>query len=202
MRELDALQAHTLSRPFALVRAGQALDSAKRVVSAIRVYLISASNEGALRDAPGEIERMLAYDDGAAEQRAREVLVNASSFRDRAIAGGAKNFKRDPGELHFTRHDGAWFDFNVVVRERGAGAPVDLLAYNFELRFPAGRQPAWFRFDLNPPGHANEDHGVRCHLHPGTDDWSLPSVYLDPFEILDLFVYGMRTPRAPEKPRA
>jgi len=60
--------------------------------------------------------------------------------------------------------------------------------------------PSFIRFDLNPPGHPNEEHGVRSHLHPGTDDYSVPSAVFDPIEILDLFLFGM-VPRDPDRRR-
>jgi hypothetical protein len=107
-----------------------------------------------------------------------------------SIIGGEKNFARDPAKRHFSRQDGAWFDFVLTIRDSGKG--VVLIAYNFEIRFPESwGSPSFIRFDLNPPDHPNEEHGVRSHVHPGTDDYSIPSAVLDPTEILDLFLFGL-----------
>lgn len=156
----------------------------------IRGLLVSWSNAGLLREPPYDIHR----------------LVKASPPSGGVVAltiCEPINFRRDPTQPHFTRYDGAWFDFHITVRE-ARNRPLELVAYGFELRFPddAGAHgPAWIRFDLNPPGHDNDLRGVRAHLHPSSDDWSLPSPVLSPTEMLYLFVVGI-TARDPEHPRA
>jgi hypothetical protein len=56
-------------------------------------------------------------------------------------------------------------------------------------------RPSFIRFDLNPPGHPNEERELRAHLHPGCDDLLLPSLILEPLEALEL----MLTPPIVEK---
>jgi hypothetical protein len=156
----------------------------------IRGLLVDWSNRGLLRDPAMDIYRLVKpspASDGVAALTICEPI----------------NFRRDPAQPHFTRYDGAWFDFHVTVREV-RNRPLELIAYGFELRFPhvAGAHgPAWIRFDLNPSGHDNDLRGVRAHLHPSSDDWSLPSPVLSPTEMLYLFVVGI-TARDPERPRA
>jgi hypothetical protein len=106
--------------------------------------------------------------------------------------GGVKNFARDPGLPHFTRIDGAWFDFAVTVR-RQRGAPLLLLAYDFEIRMPDELSPPTFvRFDLNRPEHPNEYRGSRSHVHPGSDDFSVPFPLLSPAELLDVILHRVQ----------
>jgi len=140
---------------------------------AIRGLLVEWSNAGLLREPPYDIHR----------------LVKASPPSGGVVALTIC----DPARPHFTRYDGAWFDFHITVRET-RDRPLELVAYGFELRFPSdvgAHGPAWIRFDLNPPGHDNDLRGVRAHLHPSSDDWSLPSPILSPKEMLCLFVVGI-----------
>jgi len=83
------------------------------------------------------------------------------------ILGGEKNQPRDRGIPHFRRSDEAWFDFSITVRERNG--QLELLAYNFEIRFPPGMGVPFLRLDLNLPGHHNDVRDLRCHLHPGSE---------------------------------
>lgn len=135
-------------------------------------------------------------DDGLIENGPEDAfrLIKRSSDGDGAVAleVGSPNFHQDPTLPHFRRDDGAWFDFRLVVRER-RGRPLELVAYGFEVRFPVHfGGPAWVRFDLNPPGHHNDDRGLRCHVHPFTNDWSVPAPVLTPLELLHLVVVGLR----------
>ena len=61
------------------------------------------------------------------------------------------------------------------------------------------------RVDLNPPGHPNQDDGLRSHLHldAAADGLAAPAPVMSPFEILDLFVHGLhRTGRVRRVPAA
>lgn len=125
-----------------------------------------------------------------------------------AITGGEKDFSRTLQKPHFTRADGAMFDFVITLRELKNGE-VELLAYDYELRFPPvdrdvssglGLFPIFLRFDLNLPGHDNDQDAMRCHLHPGADDILVPAPLLGPLEALDLLVYEIR-PRNSERRR-
>jgi hypothetical protein len=101
--------------------------------------------------------------------------------------GARRNFNRDPQLPHFTRDDGAWFDFAITLRE---GVVV---SYSFEIRFLHG-EPPWVRVDLNPPDHNNDQRGMRCHLHVASDDDGMVVPFQDPgpLGVLELLLAGLR----------
>jgi hypothetical protein len=108
------------------------------------------------------------------------------------ILGGQRNFKRLREIPHFERADGCWFDFAILIDQKPK--PAEILGFNFEIRFPADLPVQFLRFDLNLPGHNNEDRGMRFHLHPGSDDLMVHSPPMSPLEILHLFLYGLPIP--------
>lgn len=65
---------------------------------------------------------------------------------------------------------------------------IEILGFNFEIRFPENYSVQFLRFDLNLPNHRNEERGMRFHIHPGHDDFMIPSPPLSPLEILFLFL--------------
>ncbi|MBC7977651.1 MAG: hypothetical protein H7138_21960 [Myxococcales bacterium] len=154
---------------------------------------------GKLRTPPEQVNRLVALlpepeANLAAQLRARDLHVGAY-----CIVGGAKNLKRDRSLAHFTRDDDAWFDFTITVREQAG--QLELLAYDFEIRFPPGRGVPFVRFDLNLPAHRNEDRELRSHQHPGSDDLQMPAPLMTPTEVLALFVEGLRLATNRDKPR-
>lgn len=114
-----------------------------------------------------------------------------------AIVGGERNFKRIKDIPHFERMDGCWFDFSILTDE--TLTPVQIIGFDFEIRFPEDNQIKFLRFDLNLPNHDNEERGMRFHMHPGSDDIIIHSPPISPLEILHLFLYGLSIP---EKPRS
>jgi hypothetical protein len=119
-----------------------------------------------------------------------------------ALTGGPKDFGRTDSPQHtshFIRDDGAVIHFALVVREQ-QGAPLDLIAYGFEVYFPLKQPIAFVRFDLNDRRHSNDDLGLRAHLHPGNEDLQLPSPLLSPLDALNFLIYRCRprrdTPRS------
>jgi hypothetical protein len=111
------------------------------------------------------------------------------------IMGGKKDFGRASRDDQFERRDGGLFNFAVTVARCQGRQSLDLVAYNFELRFASGDQvPRFMRFDLNTPEHENNQSGMRCHLHPGHDDLQAPSAFLAPVELLELFLYRLALP--------
>ncbi|MEZ4405438.1 MAG: hypothetical protein R3A52_02940 [Polyangiales bacterium] len=167
--------------------------TAKALRSQLRSYLLQCFDADAILDPPDAIlKKLRGYASGGAH-----VITVADSD------GQPKNFRRDRALAHFTRADGAWFDFGFTLLER-RGAPVEVVAYDAELRFVRDDDspvPPWVRFDLNPPGHDNDGRALRSHLHPATDDWEVPAPTLSPVELLDLLVFGCcvapgRAPRA------
>jgi hypothetical protein len=97
------------------------------------------------------------------------------------------------------RDDDAWFDFTITVRKRGQ--ELELLAYDFEIRFPPGRGAPFLRFDLNLPGHRNADRELRMHMHPGSDDILVPAPLMSPKEVLAIFIDELRRPTNRDQPR-
>lgn len=165
---------------------------AKDLFRDLRAELIEASNAKAILESPQDVfQRIKLLPEPPAQilDHLRERNLHEHAF---CILGGEKNPSRDRQIRHFQRSDDAWFDFSIVVRERSER--LDLLAYDFELRFPPGLGVPFLRFDLNLPQHANEDRDIRCHLHPGSDDILVPAPLMTPSELLTLFLEGAQLP--------
>jgi hypothetical protein len=164
--------------------------SSKQLHREIRSYLIKASDQRLLGESPTDIHRLLLFGG-----------PDGKGCFDIAI-GTVRNFNRNAGLPHFTRRcDGAWFDFQLQVKE--AEGRAEIIAYDFELRLPAGNGVDFVRFDLNPPGSDNQEDGLRSHLHLNADDDGLavPAPVMSPFEILDVFLHGVqRTGRIRRSP--
>jgi hypothetical protein len=159
------------------------LSSAPRTLfDAVRRHLTKATTDGRLTDSLSHIMQH----------------VRLATNRDGFTIYGARleraNFARSRELPHFTRSDGAWFDF--LITGRCVRADVEILAYSCELRFPSMLTgfPRFVRYDLNLPGHANEESGLRCHSHPGHDDIQAAAPFFEPLDILDLCVYGLTWP--------
>jgi|JI10StandDraft_1071094.scaffolds.fasta_scaffold147161_3 hypothetical protein len=185
-QSFGALQAHALGRLATL----ELPKTAKALTTALRVALFNASDARLLTTSPSDITKRLKAtdppDDIAKKLDSRKGVS--------CIFGGAKNQDRDISLAHFARSDGAWFDFTITVRERGHDA-LELLAYDFEIRLPQRCGTPFVRFDLNLPGHANEERELRCHVHPGSDDVLLPAPLMGPLELLDLFIHQVQPTR-------
>jgi hypothetical protein len=115
------------------------------------------------------------------------------------ISGGQRNFKRLREIPHFERVDGCWFDFAVLIDQQPKS--IEVLGFDFEIRFPEKMPVKFLRFDLNPPGHNNDDRGMRFHVHPGSDDFMVHSPPMSPLEILHLFLYDLPIPDKPRSQR-
>jgi hypothetical protein len=192
--KLAGLQAYTTARKLALP------PRAKQLYGQLREELLSASNAGTIRDPPPEVFRRLQLLAELPPQILEELRTRSLHHRAYCIIGGEKNQARDRQIPHFQRRDGAWFDFSIVVRERDDH--LELLAYDFELRFPPGMGVPFLRYDLNFPQHDNAGRDLRCHLHAGSDDLLVPAPLMAPSELLAVFLDGAqlagdRSPRAP-----
>jgi hypothetical protein len=122
-------------------------------------------------------------------------LNKARQVNEFEIVGGVKNFKRRKNldsPDYFERVDGCWFDFSIMVMQ--SGESVEIIGFDFEIRFPEHVPVKFLRFDLNLPEHTNENLGMRCHLHPGYDDFIIHAQPMSPIEILNLFLYGFDIP--------
>lgn len=154
--------------------------SGKQLYRDIQSYLLKASDQRLLGEAPTAIRQNLLF-----------AGPDTKGYFEIAI-GTVRNFNRTKALPHFTRRDGGWFDFQLQVKEEDSRA--EIIAYDFELRLPSGSSFDFVRFDLNPPGHDNQQDGLRSHLHINADDDGLaaPAPVMSPFEILDLFLHGLR----------
>ena len=161
-------------------------ETAEELAQAIRLRLLQAEAEGRITSAREEIWA---------------IRATPGAHKRTLITGGEKDFNRDKSRRHFAVEGGAWFDFVITVDQADEG--LILYSYNFEIRFGAKESPAFVRFDLNSPVHDNAALGFRSHLHPGTDDWSVPTAVLTPIELIDLFTHGIterkRRPRTKGK---
>ena len=168
--------------------------SAKDLCRALRSSLLRASNSRGIQETPADIYKRLKLLPEPPPQILEQLRARSLHERAFCILGGEKNQDRDHERPHFKRSDGAWFDFSIVVRERNK--ELELLAYDFEIRLPAGRGAPFLRFDLNLPEHANDERDLRCHLHPGSDDILVPAPMMTPSELLALFLEGLQFPEA------
>lgn len=163
----------------------------------LRSMLRKAHDAGRLRTSHNEIHGLVRLlrepPPVVAEQlRAHSTVKNAC-----CIVGGEKNQDREHAVAHLKRSDDAWFDFTVTVRQHPR--ELELLAYNFEIRFPSAMGTPFLRFDYNLPGHENE---LRSHLHAGSDDVYMPAPKMSPTELITLFTEHLRRPANREKWRA
>jgi hypothetical protein len=142
--------------------------------------LIAANDDKLLKNKQHEIRKLLKFRD-------KSKVILKEGYSD--IIGGEKNFKRSKNIPHFERHDGCWFDFTIII------SPTEIIAFDFEIRFPEGYSPSFLRFDLNLPGHDNQERDIRFHMHPGNDDIMIHSPPMTPIEILHLFLYGLELPK-------
>lgn len=154
------------------------LKSPDEFFRSVRGYLIKASNCGLIAQTPRDVRKLLSQH----RTSTNKLLVSVGSVR---------NFSQSKDLPHFSRKDGAWFDFQLEVEESDIG--LIILWYDFEVRLADGSPLKFLRFDLNPVGHDNEGRALRSHMHLGSDDdgWSVPSPILSPFEVLDLFLHGL-----------
>src|SRR5580692_2822898 len=158
---LRAVQSHVIERASSLRLPA----TAKELQARLRKGLVEASNEGLLTTSHQEILKALRLADPPSSVAA-DLKKAGKGAGAKCIFGGEKNQGRDPARPHFTRRDGAWFDFAITVRD--GGSQLELLAYDFEIRLPVRSGVPFARFDLNLPAHANEEREIRCHVHPGT----------------------------------
>lgn len=161
------------------------IKSANKLYAEILKCLTNASNDKILTTKVHEIHGLLKFPESSKTQ-------SKGYFE---IMGGDKNFHRDQNIPHFKRHDGCWFDFAITIDE--TKSPAQIIGFDFEVRFPVGCSPSFLRFDLNLPGHDNEERNIRFHMHPSSDDIMIHSPPMNPIEILHLFLYGLELPKKP-----
>jgi hypothetical protein len=207
-----ALQESLLSRSFDLVDGrGNTISTAKSLLAEVRRALVEVTvlegDNARLENSMDEVWSLLKLlaPEKALKESTQQKLSNIPVRGERYVllGGGAPkstNFQRDGEVPHFRRVDGARFEFRLIVEELERDEPLAVLSYGFGITLP-GKTPGWARFDLNLPGHDNVDDGLRAHLHPGTEDWSVPSPLLSPHEALDLMIWyagelGERKPRS------
>ncbi|BCL34277.1 hypothetical protein [Nostoc sp. MS1] len=155
--------------------------SAKALRTEIFKCLNTAQDEGRLRTELYQIHKLL--------------KITPPSKGIIEITGGERNFHRDKTIPHFEIIDGCWFDFAILVDENYK--PAEIIGFTCEIRFLDEKPIQFLRFDLNLPEHNNEGREMRFHLHPGSDDFMVPSPPMSPLEIIHLFLYGLDTPQRP-----
>lgn len=150
----------------------------QKIISILNI----ASEQGILKTKPNIIRSLVKLDKG-------------NEFKIEGGISGAKNFKRikNPDSPNYLeRVDGCWFDFSIIGIQ--SNQSIEIIGFNFEIRFPDHVPVKFLRFDLNLPEHANENLGMRLHLHPGYDDFKIHANPMSPIEILNLFLYGFDIP--------
>jgi hypothetical protein len=160
--------------------------SAKILRAQIFKLLNGAGDDGMLATTQADLQRLLKLT--PQPKQGKNVMAIM-------VGPATKNFKRDLAKPHIRRRDEAWFDFSILVDE--TQKPAEIIGFDFELRFPEGFPTAFLRYDLNTPGHNNQDDGLRFHIHPGSDDLIIHSAPLTPIEILQQFLYGLPIPTKP-----
>lgn len=157
-----------------------------RWLAEVRDYLKSASDEGLIQESFNQIYSTLLLKLDPTPRPAHPT----ATFH--TIQVGQVNFKNRPGTPRFTRADGAWFDFGLILRQ--LDSEVDLFSYRFALRLPGFGPWGLVRFDLNPPDHDNDRLGLRAHAHLFTDDetFSIPSPFMTPVEVLDVILFRLQ----------
>jgi hypothetical protein len=160
--------------------------SAKVLWAAVFQLLNMASDDGILAATQAELRGLIKLAPQPKQgKKVTAVMVGATT----------KNFKRDPAQPHIRRQDGSWFDFSILVDE--TQKPAEIIGFDFEMRFPESLPVDFLRYDLNTPGHNNQDDGLRFHIHPGSDDLMIHSAPIEPIEILQQFLYGLPIPTKP-----
>lgn len=186
-----ALQKRIFAAGHSTLFRSTANSTAKILWREIRAYLIKSSDCGLIVDSHNDIHEKLLFSES-----------NKGGGTHSIAVGSVRNFNRDRSLPHFTRKkDGAWFDFQLSVIETTSS--LEVLSYDFELRFDNARPVSFVRFDLNPKDHDNEKDGLRCHVHLGSDDdgHSVPAPLMSPYELLDVLVHGvMKTGRVRREP--
>ena len=173
-----------------LLKAGIDLDhrTAEQLRKELTLYLRHAIDMRALVGAPVDAYKLL--------ERRMPRTVESDLFPPAAgyQVIGTKTVlgvDKQPCPATFERNDGALFDFFCVVQERGR-EPLGLVAYRFQITFQDGT-PAFLRWELD--SH-HEKEGLRSHLHPGRNRGPrVPSPVMQPIELLDLMVHGLRHDR-------
>lgn len=160
--------------------------SVDHLFRSIRSYLIAAANQRVLVQGPNEIFKWLRKSDTPKTGNTVPGSTHSIAY------GEGVNFRRDPALPHLRRKaDSAWFDFQLSIR--AASDSIEILAYDFELRFHEEDRPLhFFRIDMNHDAHANAHQGHRSHLHLSSDDdgFVVPAAVLNPFELLDTMLFG------------
>lgn len=111
-------------------------------------------------------------------------------------------FSEDPSQTaHFVLADGARLDFSITLREGRQGASLE--GYIFSLTFPGDHPtPPFLRLDMNLSNHRNDLHGLRVHLHPGSNDLQVPVPWMSLSEVFTFVLYGLPWPERPQHDQA
>lgn len=190
----SAARARLLSVQDRTEAAGQAVLTLRgrdgrpgRVLAETHAYLEDAFNDGHINESPDQVRGIVLL----AQVRRPDAEDKRASFFQLGVGRGA-NFKNLHGRPRLTRKDQAWFDFGITLKV--TGKVLELYAYRFAIRFSAEAPVSQVRIDLNGPGHANSDFGLRSHIHLNVDDegFSVPSPIMTHLEVLDVLLFRLR----------
>jgi hypothetical protein len=157
-------RAKTLDGAIKSSLASLRLPSSRDLIAQLRTYLLKMEAEIHKGNNVYRILRKV-------ESRQRVVITLGPTFDDGQT------------DQHFHLESGARLSFGLTLRE--ANGRCALVAYRFQLNFPEGHAPSFYRFDLNDKGHAKPLLEPRCHIHPGLENVRLPLPALTPVEVLD-----------------
>ena len=118
-------------------------------------------------------------------KRKNNVLKILKEKKDQGIfqVSLGPSIDKGPEESHFHFESGSRLSFGISLRE--SEGRCALLAYRFQVNFPATSPVPFLRFDLNPEAHPTPLFEPKCHYHPGSDEIRLPCPPLMPLEVLD-----------------
>ncbi len=185
-RRLTNAQARSESAGQAVLHRRGSEAKPQRFLTELRAYLEQAYNKRVIKEPLDAVMGLLKMSDRIPDEKDPSVEYVAIGL------GEGANFKNVAGTPRLTRTDGAWFDFRMQIAVRGDES--EILAYAFDLRLPDHPEVWHVRIDLNGPRHANENLGLRSHVHLNVDDegYSIPSPILAPVEVLDLLLFSLR----------
>lgn len=182
---LTAAQRRTEAAAAAVLTRRGSDGKPSRILSEIRGYLEEAYNQKLIKESPNAVLGLVQMSEPIPDK------VKKNVHRVIIFCGKKANFKNVDGTPRLTRFDGAWFDFRLTLEVQGN--TTELIAFAFALRLPDNPDVWQVRFDLNGPGHANENLGLRSHSHLNVDDegFSVPSPIMSPIELLDVFLFSL-----------
>ena len=168
-------------------------DRSSQLLNEIRRLLIKAHENQFLATSINEIYSILK-------------ITNEDKYGFSTVYGGGirnsggdiiRNFEDDlDNGICFKKNDNSWFDFFITTQKISKGLYID--SYSFSIRYEPKNDLtgktifSFIRYDLNQPGHTNEERNIRSHIHPNSNILQFPYPEQSPLEILDMLLFGVR----------